>query len=66
MIVSHVPESITPYIESSLEISWCCMNISLSLYIPMNYNYPHLIFEETEVTCSKVTLQKHCSLRLRL
>lgn len=26
--------------------------------LPVSYNYPHLIPEETEMTCSKVTLQK--------
>lgn len=42
-----------------------CMNISSALNIPMIYNYPHLILEETKVTCFKVTLQKQLGLSLQ-
>lgn len=33
--------------------------------LPVSYNYPHLIPEETEMTCSKVTLQKQLGLGLQ-
>lgn len=39
--------------------------ISAALYIPRSYNYPHLILEETKVTCSKVTLQNSLGFELQ-
>lgn len=39
-------------------VSWWCVNASSVSFISVGCDYPHLMFEETEVICSKLTLQK--------
>lgn len=58
----HQCQSMAPYEESSA--GPMVLYMSAALYIPRSYNYPHLILEETKVTCSKVTLQKQFGLRI--
>lgn len=49
------------FMKKASQISWWCMNITSALFIFLNCNYPNLIFEETEVPCSKVTAKNWAS-----